>query len=472
MHILVPVYFNSQMGGLHLNVLSTVQYLKRKNHFVTVLCKPGTFSKMLKEADVNVIETDFEVTDYKQLLKNILELHNNKPIDIIHTHPFKARRIALIISKLIRKPLFITIHGRYTDDLEHYIDRVAMVFTVSEGIKNYVIEKAKIKDKHKIFVVRNGVDLNVFKPKQQRKLAYLPKSMSALSKKLNISIVSRFDKDKQYIISLFYKALKFTTENYNNVYWTIVGDGTEINTMREETKKITRETNSVSFVGWKNKNDLAIEYQNSDIIIAPGRSALEGLSCGKPVIAIGSKGYVGLITEDNWLKGMYSNFGGIGTRFKEYQEGAIENDLKKVLDDHAVRERLGNLGIKIISNFYNEDTINERLLSFYNIEYIEQHHNEEKISIDINNLIECQVRNITIETISHNKFMFIIDTYEDKSLEYAWYIYGNGNVNKIMYSNKNQLIYEFNNPGTYKIQVYIRRKREKFAFYLKSIQVK
>ena len=44
-----------------------------------------------------------------------------------------------------------------------------------------------------------------------------------------------------------------------------------------------------------------------------------------------NKKYIGLITKDNWSKGVYTNFGGFGKKMDDYRMGAIENDLEKVI---------------------------------------------------------------------------------------------------------------------------------------------
>src|SRR5690606_5227649 len=147
------------------------------------------------------------------------------------------------------------------------------------------------------------------------------------SEQINISLVTRLDKDKDFIIQLFYKALKFTFENYREqITWTIVGDGTEQEEVQKNCLAITNGgEQKVHFLGWKTGEELRSCYTNSDIVIAPGRCVLEAMSCGVPVIAIGSKKYNGLVNIDSWMSGVYTNFGGFGNKMDDYVEGSIEN---------------------------------------------------------------------------------------------------------------------------------------------------
>ena len=168
MHILIPVFFNAPLGGLHLNVMSTALHCVRKGHKVTVLCKKGIFSDSLNKQGIHTINTDFTFEDYHHVIQEVTDLHKMDPIDIIHSHPFQSRQLALLISEILNIPFFVTIHGRHTDHIETYIDKVSMVFTVSEGIKDFLKEhllKRKLsKYNYKLFVVPNGVNTDLFKP--------------------------------------------------------------------------------------------------------------------------------------------------------------------------------------------------------------------------------------------------------------------------------------------------------------------
>lgn len=211
-----------------------------------------------------------------------------------------------------------------------------MVFTVSEGIKDFLFSKLKNLDsyKHKFVVIPNGVNTNLF-----HKQNNVIKSHSSDTENLNISLVTRLDKDKEFIIEVFYRALKHTSENYiKSVHWSIVGEGTLKGEIEEKVREITNGKLNVEFKGWKEDAELLQEYITSDIILAPGRCALEAMSCGKPVIAIGSKGYNGLINKDNWLRGVYSNFGGIGNKMNDYQEGTVEQELSYLIGNDRARK--------------------------------------------------------------------------------------------------------------------------------------
>ena len=133
------------------------------------------------------------------------------------------------------------------DSLNHYIDKLNAVSTVSEGVKEFV--KSSVHNHYEKFMVMpNGVNISLFKP-QKTILFKQNKEINPL----NISLVTRLDKDKDFIIQIFYKALRYTSDQYGSkVKWTIVGDGTEQEEMKEICSQITEISGQqVDFVGWK-----------------------------------------------------------------------------------------------------------------------------------------------------------------------------------------------------------------------------
>lgn len=461
MHILIPIFFNAPLGGLHENVLSTALYCKMNNFKVTVLCKSGAFQEKLEKLGVKVITTDYSDHDLPETIRKVNDLNKKEKIDLIHTHPFASRKYAQHIARLLKIPLFLTVHGKHTNNIESYIDEIDLVFTVSEGIKDFLLEHLTNKHaedfKHKFFVIPNGVNTNKFRATVQKDED--DKTQRNQTDTLTLSLVSRLDLDKQFIIDIFYKALSFTSKNYPNINWRIVGEGTQKNIMKDKVKEITFGKTLVNFVGWKEGDELKKEYQTSDIVIAPGRCALEAMACGKPVIALGSKGYIGLINENNWLKGVYSNFGGLGSKMEDYQNGSVEDDLKTVIEGSDNRLALGNLSLKLIEQFYNENKINERLIGFYKMH---KHFRKTETNLPPEALeaylLKTNLINFDCSQVDKNAYKFTINCISIEGLQFAWYIYKDNKLyKKISYSEDNTLQFTFTESGKYRLKYYVKK---------------
>lgn len=359
MHILILVHFNATQGGLHENVFSTVKHCLNNKHDVTVVCRDGVFAKRLVNNGAQVIPTNYK--DIKQAVDMILKAKKND-YNIIHTHPGPSRAVATLLVETLNIPFFMTFHGMWRDSIGRYVNKLDAIFPVSEGVKEYIRKNIE-NHLEKMIIMPNGVNKKLYRPRNK---IFTPNKNKHI---LNISLVTRLDKDKDFIFQIFYKALKYTFETYQQkVRWTIVGDGNQLEEVKKNCNIITNGGKQVvNFKGWKMGKDLRNCYLASDIVIGPGRCALEAMACGKPVIAVGSKMYNGLVTEKNWMKGVFTNFGGFGDKMNDYTNGSIERDLDIVIKSTSIRKRLGDLGVFITDQYYNEDVINNNILSIYEI---------------------------------------------------------------------------------------------------------
>lgn len=355
-HVVIPVFFKASHGRLHENVLATARFLVNYGHKATIVCPAGSFSDSLADYGVGVIRTDY--TDLDATINEALKLHAAEPVDLVHAHPFASRKFGLALAEQLDVPLVLTFHGKYTDDLPSYIDKVSAVLTVSSGVRDYLLGE-KAKNPEKFQVVPNVPDTNFFQP-----LLDKPKSNE---EKLKVALVSRLDKDKDFILDVFVDAVEYAAKHYSGkLIWAVVGDGTQTESFRSRLEAV-RGGNAIEFRGWLEGEALRSAYQTSDFVFAPGRCASEAMSCGVPAIAVGSKSYCGLVSSNTWQQGVYSNFGGVGNQHKDYKPEMVHRDLDKLLSSESYRAGLGAFGIKIIQQFFDAQKVHEKLLGIYRL---------------------------------------------------------------------------------------------------------
>lgn len=359
MHVLISVFFKAVHGGLHENVLATSVFLLREQHQVTVVCPPGPLADSLPGYGIGVVETDF--SEQSQAFESVLAVHAKQPVDLVHAHPFASRKLGLEVAERLNVPFLLTLHGKYTDDLANYIDRTAAVLAVSPGVRDFVLSQG-VGVPEKLTVIPNAPDASMFSPSPES-----AKSNRHVGAGLRAALVSRLDRDKTFILDVFADAVAYAARVYpGKVSWTVVGDGTESEGFRARLEELRGE-NTVEFCGWLEGSDLRDAYRWSDFVYAPGRCALEAMSCGVPAIAVGSKGYCGLVQSDTWQQAVYSNFGGVGNRHEDYQPGMTHQDLDRLFSSEAYREGLGHFGKCIIAQFFNAEQAHQQLLEIYQL---------------------------------------------------------------------------------------------------------
>ena len=356
MHVLIPVFFKAIHGGLHENVLATARFLIDNDHIVTIVCPSGLFSDSLAGYGIDVIRTDY--TNLDEALNEALNKHAVEPVDLVHAHPFASRKFGQKLASHLNIPFVLTFHGKYTDDLSQYADTASAILAVSAGVRDF-LQSEKAIAPEKFHVVPNVPDTCFFQP-------VLEHPQDKVSK-LSVALVSRLDMDKVFILDVFVDAVEYAAKHYSGqLSWVVVGDGTQSEAFRTRLEAV-RGDNTVEFKGWLEGHELRSAYQSSDFVFAPGRCALEAMSCGVPAIAVGSKGYCGLVNAETWQSGVYSNFGGVGNKHADYTPEMVHQDLDRLLESKNYRETLGIFSIQIIQQFYNSEKVHEQLLGIYRL---------------------------------------------------------------------------------------------------------
>jgi len=152
-HIVILLSFNSPMGGLHLNVIDTIQFLVSQNIKVTVISKPGIFSEKIKTIGANFIEVDFSDIIENNIEKVKKELKNPT---LFHTHPFYAKDLAIKLSKYYNVPLVMTLHSINDNKIKSYEKDIDIFIAVSDLVKDFIIFQGV--ESKKVFTISNGID--------------------------------------------------------------------------------------------------------------------------------------------------------------------------------------------------------------------------------------------------------------------------------------------------------------------------
>lgn len=324
----VPVFFRAEHGGLHNHVEAQIRAAKAGGFHVTLQCRAGPWADKMS-ALCSVIHADYDDLD-----ACVAAGLAAGPYDLVHAHPYASRRVGMEVAARLGIPIIVTNHGPYLDELDVHHQSIDMVVCISEATRRKIIWKSKM-DPARTVVIPNGVDRHVFKVRRHRS-----------SESRRVIVPSRFDVDKKFLIKKLlttWEGAAQDPETWADVEWLIVGDGTKL----PDLKKASAELNAalggerVHFTGWATPKELARLFASSAVAVAPGRSALEALASGLPTVALGSRGYTGLIDGPGALDGLHANFGGAGSKGAA---DAMLIDVRNALDPEQFdrRMRLGS----------------------------------------------------------------------------------------------------------------------------------
>lgn len=288
MNILMALSQLEVTGAEVYGVTLSNELIKRGNN-VTIVSDTLT-----KKFDGEYIKIEFNKRGLFQRINQVislLKIIKEKDIQVVHAHSRASSWSCEIACKIAKIPLITTTHGRQPVHLSRKIFKAfgRETITVCENIKKHLINELGV-DKNKIKVLRNPIDTS-----------YYPFVYSDLKKDNKIvSIIGRLSGPKGEVA---YKVLE-TLENVSNISIQVIG-GKEI---PEKFNKFLNKSN-IKFLGYV--NDIPEKIKNSDLVIGAGRVGVEAILSGKPLIAIGEAQYIGLVSPDNLILALESNFGDI-----------------------------------------------------------------------------------------------------------------------------------------------------------------
>jgi len=242
--------------------------------------------------------------------------------------------------------------------------------TVSEHFCDLLVYDSKIPDDFCHFIPAR-FDLDELNP-------VFPEDKKLENKKLTISILRRFDKQKVKGISLFLKFIEKYNNNLVGYKFNLYGDGDsagEVNTLVNKLNKSGVNIKNYGFV--KDIKEIII---NSDIIIGSERVAIESILCGRPVCIIGDNGIINFVTENNVELFKSDNFSGLGNSGKSIlnpeETSDLFNNYEKLLSicnlqychDEIAKTYDSKIGIrKLIQLSKIADPYNDRFKKIYRI---------------------------------------------------------------------------------------------------------
>ena len=355
-------------------------------------------------------------------------------------------------------PCVVTMHGKYLDALPQTIDQLDAVFAVSEGIRHYLLSEGEVGHPEKLQVVPNTPDAKLFKAVK------VPPPAEAEGRVV-ISLVTRLDRDKAFILEIFYQAVAHAAARYpGRIHWQVVGQGTLQEAFTERVEALRGE-NTVSYTGWLQGEALRDAYCRSDAAMVAGRCALEALSCGVPAIALGCHGYVGLVDGETWQPAVFSNFGEVADKDAGLAESAVARDLDRLIRSRAERRRLGRFGRQVVRQCFNAGEMHRRLLGFYQLA-VAAFRSAPRPPVDESAFLELRLRGLAQHRPSPETLAIRLECEPTDDLQFAWYLLRDGEViEKLGYAPELHREISLPGPGRYRVRCFVKDEQgRKIAF--------
>jgi glycosyltransferase involved in cell wall biosynthesis len=322
---------------------------------------PYDFKSKLSAVDRCMPYTKYLLTASTALWDKFAQLHADKPFDVVDTPELLAEGFMPAITRAA--PLVIrlyTPHSKFIAEKFHNVsasfdhqnvammERVAMLQADAltspsadlaafvAGDLNYPLDQ--------ISIVMNPLDTTVFSPEGEKALPP--------TEKLRVIFVGRLEERKG--ISYLVEAIPTVVNQFKNVEFVIIGDDTATakggSSVLVQLKESLKKNGCESYVTFIDRVPLAAlsnYYRSADISIVPSvydnspYTALEAMSCGRPVIGTSGGGTKEYVID-----------GESGLIIEPRDAGAIAQALVKLLSDEGERKRLAqNARTRAVANF-------------------------------------------------------------------------------------------------------------------------
>lgn len=276
------VELNREFSLLGLDSLS----MSKGGHLVSRIENEGGKHYEFDVCSKNIFSIPFRVGRLKRYLDEI-------DPQIIHARSRVPAWLAYLANKKTKRPFVTTVHGLNSvspySKVMTYGDRV---ICVSEVVKDYILKNYHVNE-GKIRVIQRGVDMDYFDPGQidNDKVKEL-KSTWNLTGRVVITSVGRVTYLKDY--ETFIKSIARIRKTHPEVSGVIVGG---VHESKQDYKQSLVDLaknegveDSIVFTG--SQSDIRAYYAMSDIVVNAslkmgnmGRTVVEALAMGKPVLA-------------------------------------------------------------------------------------------------------------------------------------------------------------------------------------------
>lgn len=293
--LLVP---RLNIGGAESYVALVARSLKLLGYNVYLASAGGALATKLQQEGIKHFFLSIRLSKYISgiLLKRIIKKYN---IEIIHANSEAAGIVAVKTRQKYNLdiPIVYTAHGVLPAKVKDIINQVDKIIAVSNFSREAAIKEGF--SANKIEVVYNGVDIDKFKPHEEKR--------NLLRKKYNIPqdaftmiIVSRIknlrNKGHQHLLNVL-------SEYEVSKYWhlVVIGKGKGLGSLKQKVKEHNLQ-DRVHLLG--HKTDVENYEDMADVVVLPsyfetfGLVLAEGMAMEKPAVAF-KVGGVPEVIEDN-----------------------------------------------------------------------------------------------------------------------------------------------------------------------------
>jgi glycosyltransferase involved in cell wall biosynthesis len=306
--VLQVAHWVAPVGGLQQHLLVLLGSLGR-NGWPCALAGPcSPFLSAAEGVATCVLGTDFAAAESDRIAALVPRCQ------LVHVHPGPSVGLGLEVAAKLRVPAVMTVHGDWMGGLEKRYAVLARVFAVSKAAAARAIAAGMASER--IIYTPNTADRAIFVPLSPAWLELRRTWRRALQRLPLVVCATRWFADKRVFIDMVTELVR-QTRSAPRLKWrlAIVGDGPLREPIEDELRRLAvrHGPGASQSLRWLSQVELAALYREADCVIAAGRSAIDALSVGTRLVALGSAGLLGFVDRSKINRAVATNMGDHGS---------------------------------------------------------------------------------------------------------------------------------------------------------------
>lgn len=332
------------IGGISTYVRDACRLVQRAGGEALVVGAGGPAVPMLKEAAGVFVRYGRDVdhlADPGAQAEELAALLQPDAIDVVHCHRGFELATAVRLAARCGCRLVVTLHNHSSHEtLEMARQHADYLLFASEALAR------SFASRHgpplpPAAVCLPGIDVSAFRPGRRD-----PKWLEAHGVPGHcpvVAYVGRVDKDKVHVPRHVIRAAARLRERYPDLRALVVAPGAS--RLTDLARSAAAECGGPVAHLLEARDDLVPVYRGATVVVGSGRVAMEALACGRPVVACGAAGAVGVIGPETLSRALETNFGDHGGN-REGNAG-IELGVAELLADPQRRAELVRFGRRL-----------------------------------------------------------------------------------------------------------------------------
>jgi len=349
-------------GGVESYGIRLARALRARGHRVLLASSGGQLVAEVEAGGMEHFTVDFTGCRTLTGMLALRRLLEREHVDLVNAHNWRAGMVASLACRLAGVPYVLTIHGTRRALHRHgvfYWSRRVVV--VSEASRRNLMEGFGLPPER---VVRSiiGVDGDRFCPGPPD-----PSLESELGLEPGVPRVvhvSRFSHSKAPVALALVEAMEDLAKGVPGIELVLVGQGPEEQAVARAATAANRRLGRRAVFALGGRSDIPELLRLATIVVGTASVALEAMASGKPVVAAGKGGYLGLVTPDSLHAADDTCFGDHEAMAPTTSE-RLAADLPGLLREPDLLAELGTFGRRTAGSRYSPARLAAEMEAIY-----------------------------------------------------------------------------------------------------------